>query len=64
MVCFEQMCIIFLNLADNQYKQDCNELILIQQPLNEAHFFPFFALVNLLSVLPSNFIVSAVKSTR
>ena len=38
MVCLEQTYIIFLNLADNHYQQDYNELIPIQQSVNEAHF--------------------------
>ena len=59
-VCLEQMYIIFLNLANNHYQQDCNELILIQQPLNEVHFHHSYLYFFLLSVLPSNFIVSGV----
>ena len=60
MVCLEQMYVIFLSFADNHYKRDYNEPILIQQPLNEG----FLSLVILLSVLSIYFIVSGVKSSR
>ena len=62
MVCLEQIHIIFLNFADNYYQQYCNGLILIQQLLREEHSHHFFSPVILLSVLPSNFIASGVKS--
>ena len=64
MVCLEQMYIIFLSFADNYYQQYYDGLILIQQLLSEEHSHHFFSLVILLSVLPSNFIVSDVKSSR
>ena len=60
MVCLEQMYIIFLNLSENHYSQDCNELILIQQSLNEVHFhhsypklfyFQCFQVISLFQVL-------------
>ena len=63
MVCLEQMYIIFLNFADNYYQQYYNGLILLQQLLSEGHSH-IFSPVILLSVLPSNFIVSGVKSSR
>ena len=64
MVCLEQMYIKFLNFADNYYQQYYNVLILIQQHLSEEHSHHFFSPVILLSVLPSNFIVSGVESSR
>ena len=64
MVCLEQMYIIFENFTDNYYYQDCNGLIVTQQSLNEEHFQHFYFLVVWLSVLPNNFIVSGVKSSR
>ena len=64
MVCVEQIYIIFLNFADNYYKQYYIGLILIQKFLSEEHSHHFFSPVILLSVLPSNFIVSGVKSSR
>ena len=42
MACLEQMYIIFLNLADNHYEEDYNELIVIQKPLNEVYFRRFY----------------------
>ena len=64
MVNLEQMYIIFLNFVDNYYQQYYNGLILIQQLLSEEHSHLFFSPVILLSVPPSNFIVSGVKSSR
>ena len=63
MSCLVQKYTIFLNLADNHYQQGCNP------NTNSATskfgtFSPFLSLVILLSVLPSNFIVSGVKSSR
>ena len=37
MSCLVQRYTIFLNLADS-HEQDYNEQVLIQQPINEAHF--------------------------
>ena len=64
MVSLEQIYIIFLNFADNFYLQYYKGLRLIQQFLSEEHSHHFFSPVILLSVLPSNFIVSGVKSSR
>ena len=64
MVCLEQMYIKFLNFADNYYQQYYNVLILLQQLLGEEHSHHFFSPVILPSVLPSNFIVSDVKSSK
>ena len=64
MVFLEQIYIIFLNFADNYYQQYYNVLILIEQLLSEEHSHHFFSLIILLSVLPSNFIFSAIKSSR
>ena len=60
-VYLEQNYVILLNLADNHYLQCCNESILLQyfQVLVHFHRFCLF-----FSVLPSNFIVSGVKSSR
>ena len=60
MVCLEQK---FLKVADNYYQQYYNGLILIQQLLSEEYSHHFFSSY-LLSVLPSNFIVSGVKSSK
>ena len=59
MSCLVQKYTIFLNLADNHYQEHCNEPVLTQQRLS-----PFLSLVVLLSVRPSDFIVSGVKSSR
>ena len=56
----EQKCAILLNLADNHYWQCYNELVLLLQFRDVVHFHHFC----LLSLLPSNFIVSDVKSSR
>ena len=54
MVCLEQMSIIFENF-DNSYYSAISK---------RGTFSPFLSLVILLLVLPSNFIVSGVKSSR
>ena len=60
-VYLEQTHIILLNLVDNHYIQWTNTTSLISRC---GTFSPFFSLVILYSVLPSNFIVSGVKSSR
>ena len=67
MVCLEQMYIRLLDLVDNHCLQRYNELIpLLTTSVNSkcGTFSPFLSLVTLFSVLPCNFIVSGVKSSR
>ena len=53
------MYTIFLNHVDNRRRQYYNGRILVQQFLNEMS-----SLIVLCLVLPSNFIVSEIKSSR
>ena len=62
-VYLEQKCIILLNLVDNQYLQYYNELI-TSVISRWGTFSPCLSLLILFLVLPSNFIVSGVKSSR
>ena len=67
MVCLEQMYITLLYLVDNHYLQRYIELILLltTSVISKCGTFsPFLSLVTLFSVLPCNFIVSSVKSSR
>ena len=63
MVYLEQTCTSLLNLVDNHYWQYCNKLILLLIS-RCGTFSPFLSLAILFSVVPSNFIVSCVKSSR
>ena len=50
------------NFVKNYYCQYYNGLVLLQKFLSEEHFHLFLVILRL--VLPSNFIVSGVKSSR
>ena len=64
-VYLEQKCIILLNLVNNHYFQYCNELIYFSNFKMVCIFIIFvFSCFFVFFVLPSNFIVSGVKSSR